>query len=102
MNLSAGGVGGMAEQLAIAFGTTVLANLFDIAMVFVVALLIALVSRLPQQRNPSELSAFGQIPIEGESLKRYQIGKSQIGGQGKQLGMAYQLESGEVIYVPQE
>jgi len=78
------------------------ANLFDIAMVFAVALLIALVSRLPQQRNPSELSASGQIPIEGESLKRYQIGESQIGGQGKQLGMAYQLESGEVIYVPQE
>jgi len=71
-------------------------------MVFVVALLIALVSRLPQQRNPSELSASGQIPIEGESLKRYQMGESQIGGQGKQLGMAYQLESGEVIYVPQE
>jgi len=71
-------------------------------MVFVVALLIALVSRLPQKRNSSELTDYGQIPIEGESLKRYQIGESQIGGQGTQLGMAYQLESDEVIYVPQE
>ncbi len=74
------------------------ANLFDIAMVFVVALLIALVSRMPQQ---AKRSAEGQVPIQGESLQRYQVGESQTGGRGTRLGMAYQLESGEVIYVPQ-
>lgn len=83
------------------------ANLFDIALVFVVALLIALFVRLPlasNERSDASTSANSQaesVPTEGQSLARYQIGNRQAGGKGKRLGIAYQLDNGEVIYVPQ-
>lgn len=82
------------------------ANLFDTALAFVVALLIAFVStssslegvRSTARQNPSEAS---QAPRDGEPLERYRLGDRQLGGDGQRLGIAYRLPSGEVIYVPE-
>lgn len=76
------------------------ANLFDVALVFAVALLIAVVegSRL------LERSAGGGDPTPEArvSLPRYRLGQGQRRGPGTRLGVAYRLESGEVVYVPEQ
>lgn len=77
-----------------------MANLFDIAMVFAVALLIALVSRVPMESFMKPTSAADRIPVDSETLPRFKVGQNEVGGEGKRLGVAYQLETGEVIYVP--
>ena len=70
------------------------ANLFDVAMVFAVALMVALVTRF----NMMEI-----ITKEGQEIKRYTPSEEQetSGKRGKKVGVAYQLESGEIIYVPE-
>ena len=85
-----------------------LANLFDIAMVFVVSLLIALAAKDPVKELLGSSTDFSmarhsdknQIPPDGRTLEQYRIGGRQVGGKGERLGIAYQLPSGEVIYVP--
>ncbi len=91
------------------------ANLFDIAMVFSVALMAAMVSYLEVDellfseqftlvKNP------GQEDMEIISKKdgrvvRYTADTSQSQtqqGNGKRVGTAYQLESGEIIYLPEQ
>ena len=61
---------------------SVVSNLFDVAMVFAVALMVALVSRY----NMTEV--FSQ---EDFTMVK-----------GKKVGIAYELENGEIIYVPEE
>jgi hypothetical protein len=92
-----------------------LANLFDVALVFVAALLIALVTQVPVHellKRPSQnaeatagqttvVADDGAIPEQGEQLIRYRIGDRTSGGDGQRLGLAYQLSTGEVIYVPE-
>ena len=89
------------------------ANLFDVAMVFAVALLVALVSylRVPELLDPSRdvtittESADGQMEVmvrEGETVRRYRMSTDDARGEGVRLGTAYRLESGEVIYVPED
>jgi hypothetical protein len=85
-------------------------NLFDVAMVFAVALLVALFARGPagemlKQNSSSAASTSiperNRIPDAGDRLERFQVGDREAGGRGQRLGTAYRLPSGEVIYVPE-
>ncbi|MCQ1538829.1 DUF2149 domain-containing protein [Methanocalculus taiwanensis] len=89
------------------------ANLFDIAMVFAVALLIALVVsyNIPELLDPdADLTVVknpGQpdmqvIVKEGTSIKVMNMTAELAGGQGSRMGIAYRLQTGEVIYVPED
>ena len=87
------------------------ANLFDVAMVFAVALILALLSALHMAGlfNPAEditiLRNPGKANMEiirkrGVKLEKFRISKEQAGGEGERLGICYRLPNGEVIYVP--
>ena len=89
------------------------ANLFDVAMVFAVALMVALVTRFNMTemfskedftmvKNPGKEN-MEIIRKEGQEIKRYTPSEEQetSGKRGKKVGVAYQLESGEIIYVPE-
>lgn len=78
-------------------------NLFDVAMVFSVALLIALFARVPASELLSRTSQEqpNTVPEEGDPLEKFQVGDREAGGRGERLGVAYRLPSGEVIYVPE-
>lgn len=88
------------------------ANLFDVAMIFAVSLLMALFARSPAsellaRRDSSASGATSQppekdsIPKTGDRLEHFQVGDREAGGKGERLGIAYRLPSGEVIYVPE-
>lgn len=89
-------------------------NLFDVAMVFAVALMVALVTRYDMTemiskenftmvKNPGKEN-MEIITKEGEKINRYTPSEDQSksGNRGKKVGIAYQLENGEIIYVPEE
>ena len=90
------------------------ANLFDVAMVFAVALMVALVSRynmtemfstqdFTMVKNPGKEN-MEIVTKKGEKIQRYTPSNAQSnaeGSRGKKGGVAYQLENGEVIYVPE-
>lgn len=91
----------------------VLTNLFDVAMVFAVALMVALVTRF----NMSEMFSREDFTIvknpgteqmeiitkKGEKIQKYTPSEDQSasGSRGKRVGVAYQLDNGEIIYVPE-
>ena len=88
-------------------------NLFDVAMVFAVALMVALVTRYNMTemlstedftvvKNPGK-EDMEIITKEGEKINRYTPSEdqSQSGKRGKRVGIAYELENGEIIYVPE-
>lgn len=92
---------------------SVVSNLFDVAMVFAVALMVALVSRynmtemfsqedFTMVKNPGR-DDMEIITKEGEKINRYTPSDDQSDGpnKGKRVGTAYQLESGDIIYVPE-
>ncbi|MBD5212496.1 MAG: DUF2149 domain-containing protein [Bacteroidales bacterium] len=94
---------------------SVVSNLFDVAMVFAVALMVALVSRynmtemfsqedFTMVKNPGKEN-MEIISKEGEKINRYtpQNDDSQSqGDKGKRVGTAYQLENGDIIYIPED
>lgn len=80
------------------------ANLFDVAMVFAVALMVALVSRFNMTemfskedftmvKNPGKEN-MEIITKEGQEIKKYTPSEDQktSGKRGKKVGVAYQLE----------
>ena len=86
-------------------------NLFDVAMVFAVALMVALVTRynmtemlstedFTMVKNPGKEN-MEIITKEGEKINRYTPSEDQSGKRGKKVGIAYELENGEIIYVPE-
>lgn len=89
------------------------ANLFDVAMVFAVALMVALVSRFNMTEifskedyndgKESRTREHGDYHKEGKEIKRYTPSeqKESSGKRGKKVGVAYELENGEIIYVPE-
>ena len=92
---------------------SVVSNLFDVAMVFAVALMVALVTRynmtemLSQEdftmvKNPGKEN-MEIITKEGEKINRYTPSEDQqqSGTRGKRVGIAYELENGGIIYVPE-
>ena len=93
---------------------SVVSNLFDVAMVFAVALMVALVSRynmtevfsqddFTMVKNPGRAD-MEIITKEGDRIDRYTPSEEQNpqnGRRGKKVGIAYELENGEIIYVPE-
>jgi hypothetical protein len=87
-----------------------MANLFDVAMVFAVALMVALVSflRVPallQDKDYTVITNPGQpdmeiVVKEGQEIKHYEASQEIGAGQGELLGKAYRLPDGRVVYVP--
>ena len=93
---------------------SVVGNLFDVAMVFAVALMVALVTRynmtemfsqedFTMVKNPGKEN-MDIITKEGQKINRYTPSEDQSsksGTKGKKVGVAYELENGEIIYVPE-
>ena len=91
----------------------VVSNLFDVAMVFAVALMVALVTRYSMTemfsqedftivKNPGK-EDMEIITKEGGKVNRYTPSddqSSKSGAKGRRVGIAYELENGEIIYVP--
>lgn len=89
-------------------------NLFDVAMVFAVALMVALVTRFNMTemfsqddfsmvKNPGKEN-MEIITKEGKKINKYTPSKDQSASnqnKGRKVGVAYQLENGEIIYVPE-
>lgn len=94
---------------------SVVSNLFDVAMVFAVALMVALVSRynmtemfsqedFTMVKNPGKEN-MEIITKEGQKINKYTPPENQdakSGKKGKKVGIAYELDNGEIIYVPEE
>lgn len=92
---------------------SVVSNLFDVAMVFAVALMVALVSRYSMTeifsqedftmvKNPGKEN-MEIITKEGEKINRFTPSgdSGSNSGKGKRVGVAYELENGDIIYVPE-
>lgn len=90
-----------------------LSNLFDVAMVFAVALMVALVTKFNMTeifsqedytmvKNPGKEN-MEIITKEGQTITKYKPSESQekSGKKGKKVGIAYEMENGEIIYVPE-
>lgn len=91
---------------------TGLANLFDIGLVFIVGLLLTLFSVYNLQdlfNEKSDLTIMkqskdGQMEIitkKGKKIKAIKVSKEKTKGQGERLGIAYKLEDGSMVYVPE-
>jgi hypothetical protein len=91
-----------------------LINLFDLWMVFSIALLLALVSNMQQSgRVFRDIAAPGsnvadsiekrleRVDPAAQRLERFRPGSDELTGEGERLGTAYRLKSGEVVYVPE-
>ncbi len=89
-------------------------NLFDASMVLVVALILALagsaslaeVAARMSTRDITIVTNPGRPDMEmivkrGERIERLRASEERGAGRGQRLGVAYRLESGEVIYVPE-
>ena len=90
-----------------------MANLFDVSIVFIVALFFALFmaySTLDLFNPDSELvitntSPNGEIEIitkKGQEIKIEKVTETTESGKGVKLGTAYKLEDGRVIYIPEK
>ncbi len=91
-----------------------LVNLFDASMVLVVALILALsgsvglaefAARMSMQditivTNPGRPD-MELIVKRGKKIERLRASEEIGAGRGERLGIAYRLENGEVIYVPE-
>lgn len=92
---------------------SVLTNLFDVSMVFAVALMVALVTHFQMNevfskedftmvKNPGKQN-MEIITKKGEKIEKYTPSENteSTGSRGKKVGVAYQLENGEIIYIPE-
>lgn len=91
---------------------SVVVNLFDVAMVFAVALMVAMVMHMGMTevfgkedftivKNPGK-DNMEIISKEGEKINIYTPSEDQSAGKkGRKVGIAYELENGEIIYVPE-
>jgi len=88
------------------------ANLFDISVVLIVAMIMALMSTLnvldlfdpatemtiTKKNNDGEMEI---ITKKGKEIKVKRLTPEEASGQGERLGTAYQLDDGQVVYVPE-
>lgn len=82
-------------------------NLFDLWIVVVVGLILALVGTMSSREAESSAAATdasstpANLPAaQLRKLPHYRKSESTLSGRGERLGTAYRLESGEVVYVP--
>lgn len=91
---------------------TGVANLFDLGLVFIVGLLMALFGTYHLDdllREDSEItitkqSANGEIELifkKGKKIEAMKVTKEKAQGKGQRLGTAYRLEDGSMIYIPE-
>ncbi len=91
---------------------TGVANLFDIGLVFIVGLIVTLFTAYHLQdlfTEKSELTIMkkndnGQMEIitkKGKKIKAIKVTKDKKKGMGERLGIAYRLEDGSMVYVPE-
>lgn len=92
---------------------SVVVNLFDVAMVFAVALMVAMVMHMNMteiftQEDYTIIKNPGQenmeiITKEGHKINKYTPSEEPSASQkkGRRVGVAYELENGEIIYVPE-
>jgi hypothetical protein len=88
-----------------------MANLFDVAMVFAVALMVAMVInfRMTDLLTEDEMTIVknpGRENMEivvkkGREITQYKGSESAGEGKGRRIGVAYELEDGRIIYVPE-
>lgn len=94
---------------------SVVVNLFDVAMVFAVALMVAMVMHMNMTevfgkedftivKNPGKENMEIIIKESGK-INRYTSNKenndSKNRQKGRKIGIAYELENGEIIYIPE-
>lgn len=93
---------------------TVIVNMFDVAMVFAVSLMVAMVMHMNMTeifgkedftivKNPGK-DNMEIITKEGKQIKKFTPKEEQNNSsksKGKRVGVAYELENGEIIYVPE-
>jgi hypothetical protein len=93
---------------------SVVVNLFDVAMVFAVALMVAMVMNMNMTevftkenftvvKNPGK-DNMEIITKEGNKINKYTPSEDKSNNsqkKGKKVGVAYELENGEIIYVPE-
>ncbi|MDR1472476.1 MAG: DUF2149 domain-containing protein [Synergistaceae bacterium] len=90
-----------------------IANLLDIFLVFIVALLISFLSAYQLQDLLSENSRVtimkespdGDMTIvtkRAAKIEAVKISKSEAEGKGVRLGVAYRLEDGSMVYLPDD
>lgn len=88
------------------------ANLFDVSLAFIVALLIALFSSFGLSSmfaadaswTMTSTDAQGHVQIvtkDGKQIKVQKVSDRKLSGDGDRLGIAYRLPDGRVIYVPE-
>jgi len=89
------------------------ANLFDLALVMVVGIMLALLSafRLADVFRPdTQITIFkrdarGRVSIivkKGKEIKAYRAtGRIAQGEEGERIGVAYRLKDGRIVYVPE-
>lgn len=87
-------------------------NLFDVAMVFAIGLMVSLVSvyrlhdflkpdtEITIVKNPDQLDKMEIITKKGKEIKVEKLDKKQAEGMGERLGTAFRLEDGRVVYIP--
>jgi len=88
-----------------------LVNLFDVAMVFAVALMVAFAmrSKLTEMLTREDVTLVknaGKANMEiivkkDNKITRYKSEQATGTGKGQRVGIAYRLENGEIIYVPE-
>lgn len=92
---------------------SVVVNLFDVSMVFAVSLMVALVMNLNMTeyfsnedytivKNPGK-DNMEIITKEGREIKKYTPSETDASSKskGRRVGIAYELDNGEIIYVPE-
>ena len=89
------------------------ANLFDLSLVFIVAVLMALFSVFAEQdilKPNSEWTITkkndkGELEIitkKDNEIKVQKVTDKKLSGKGTRLGMAYKLEDGRIVYVEEK
>ncbi len=95
--------------------SSLVSNLFDIAMVFALALMVALVTKFNMTevfskedytivKNPGKENMELLIK-KGDKIEKFTPSSetdNSSGSKGKRVGTAYQLENGEIVYIPEE
>ena len=89
------------------------ANLFDASIVFAIGIMVALLQAFSLAKLLDPSSSFtivtkdraGQMEIierQGNQVKVRRVTPEQQAGQGKRLGIAYELPDGSAVYVPEQ
>lgn len=89
-----------------------IANLFDVSVAFIVALLIALFTLFSAQTllDPNSSVTLVKQSPDGtteiitkrkHSIRVQKVTDKKLSGEGRRLGTAYRLPNGEVVYVPE-